>query len=162
MPPMSINIQIEKKGDWEHVTFTGPINEDAEVHFASLVSKLSPQLVFNFKQVEYVNSCGVRAWINFLRDVEKGRKITFEECTPEIVSQINMIPNFRGNSHIKSVYASYSCESCDHQQWTLFEEGRNLPKSISAGLPPVHCEKCKKPMEMEEMEDEFFAWLDAG
>ena len=159
---MSINIQVVKKGDWEHVGFIGPINEDAEIQFASLVKQLSPNLIFNFKQVEYVNSCGVRAWINFLRDVEKGRKIIFEECTPEIVSQINMIPNFRGNAKIKSVYASYTCENCDHQQWTLFEEGRNLPQSLSGSLPEVACEKCSKPMEMEELEDEFFAWLDAS
>lgn len=159
---MAITIQIDKKGDWEHVSYVGPINEDAEVHFAALVQKLSPNVIFNFKQVEYVNSCGVRAWINFLRDVEKGRKVIFEECTPEIVSQINMIPNFRGKSHIKSVYASYSCETCDHQQWVLFEEGRNLPTEAGSGLPEVKCEKCSKPMEMEELEDEFFAWLSAS
>lgn len=159
---MGITLNIEKKGVWEQLMYVGPINEDTEVHLKPIVNQLGPNVIFNFRKVEYVNSCGVRAWINFLREVEKNRKIIFEECTPEIVSQINMIPNFRGTAHIKSVYASYACEKCDHQKWQLFEEGRNLPVSAAEGVPPPKCDKCGHVMEMEELEDEFFAWLEAG
>jgi anti-anti-sigma regulatory factor len=159
---MGITLHIEKKGQWEQLLYAGPINEDTEVHLTPIVGQLGPNVIINFRKVEFVNSCGVRAWINFLREAEKGRKVIFEECTPEIVSQINMIPNFRGSAHIKSVYASYACESCDHQKWELFEEGRNLPGSSDASVPPPKCEKCGAQMEMDELEDEFFAWLDAG
>ena len=160
---MTITFQFDKKGDWDYLSYNGPINEDAEVHLGQLVQQLGKNVIFNFRGVEYVNSCGVRAWINFLREVEKsGREVVFEECTPEIVGQINMIPNFKGKAHIKSVYASYACESCGHQQWSLFEEGRNLPETSDVELPEQKCEKCGSAMEMEELEDEFFAWLDAG
>jgi hypothetical protein len=160
---MAITVQIDKKGDWDHVRYVGPINEDAEVHLSGVPDQLGKNIIFNFRHVEYVNSCGVRAWINFLREVEKGnRQIIFEECTPEIVGQINMIPNFKSKAHVKSVYASYACDNCGHQQWTLFEEGRNLPQSSNTTLNPPNCEKCKSQMEMEELEDEFFAWLDAA
>jgi len=67
--------------------------------------QLGPNMLINFKQVQYMNSCGVRAWINFLRELENNRKIIFEECTPEIMSQINMIPNFKSSAHIRSLYA---------------------------------------------------------
>lgn len=159
---MGISLHIEKKDQWEQLMYVGPINEDTEVHLTPMISQLGPNVIFNFRKVEYVNSCGVRAWINFLREAEKGRKIIFEECTPEIVSQINMIPNFRNNAHIKSVYASYACGNCDSQKWVLFEEGRNLPSSSTAGVETPKCEKCSSDMEMEELEDEFFAWVDAG
>lgn len=159
---MGITLHIEKRGNWEQVIYAGPINEDTEIHLTPFVRQLGPNVIFNFRKVEYVNSCGVRAWINFLREAEKGRKVIFEECTPEIVSQINMIPNFRGTAHIKSVYASYACESCDNQKWELFEEGRNLPQSGTEDVPQPKCDKCGAAMEMEELEDEFFAWLDAG
>lgn len=157
---MAITLHVEKKGNWEQLLYAGPINEDTEVHLTPLIAQLGPNVIFNFRKVEYVNSCGVRAWINFLREVQKNRKVIFEECTPEIVSQINMIPNFRGSAHIKSVYASYACDQCDHQKWELFEEGRNLPQSSGAGVPTPKCEKCGSEMEMEELEDEFFAWVD--
>ena len=159
---MGITLNIEKKGSWEQVIYSGPINEDTEVHLTPFVKQLGANVIFNFRKVEYVNSCGVRAWINFLRDVEKGRKIIFEECTPEIVSQINMIPNFRGGAHIKSVYASYACAHCENQKWELFEEGRNLPQTAGETVPTPKCDKCGNQMEMEELEDEFFAWLDAS
>jgi hypothetical protein len=159
---MGITLSIEKKGNWEQLIYAGPINEDTEVHLTPIIPQLGPNVIFNFRKVEFVNSCGVRSWINFLREAEKGRKIIFEECTPEIVSQINMIPNFRGSAHIKSVYASYACESCDNQKWELFEEGRNLPASASDQIPAPKCDKCGADMEMDELEDEFFAWIEAA
>ena len=159
---MGITLHIEKKGQWEQLMYAGPINEDTEVHLKPMITSLGPNVIFNFRKVEYVNSCGVRAWINFLREVQKNRKIIFEECTPEIVSQINMIPNFKGTAHIKSVYASYACNSCDSQKWVLFEEGRNLPPNSAEGVTPPKCDKCSAEMEMEELEDEFFAWVDAA
>ena len=160
---MDITLQVERVGDWDHVRYLGPINEDSEVHLAPLLEHLGPNVIFNFSKVEYVNSCGVRAWITFLREMEKNRNVIFEECTPEIVGQINMIPNFKGSSHIRSVYASYSCTHCDFQKWFLFEEGRNMPTAdLSSGIAEVKCDKCKNTMEMDELEDEFFSWLEAG
>ncbi len=158
---MEMTFTVEKKGDREKISFVGDINEDAEVHLKSIVTSIGPKVTFNLRGVTSVNSCGVRAWINFMRDAERNRDIVFEECTPEIVSQINMIPNFRGSAHIKSVYAGYACDSCEIQQWKLFEEGRNMPASADAGVEELKCPKCGETMEMDEIEDEFFGWLDA-
>jgi anti-anti-sigma regulatory factor len=158
---MDINVQVLQKNNWDHVHYSGPINEDSELHLAPLVKNLGPSCVFNFRQVAFVNSCGVRAWINFMREVEKKREIIFEECIPEIVMQMNMIPSFKGSAKVKSVFGSYGCENCGHQQMVLFEDGRNMPSGESVELPPVKCEKCGQQMEMEELEDEFFAFLQA-
>ena len=157
---MALRVNIEKTDTGEQVWFDGDINEDAEVTLIDLKSQLGPNCVFNLKNVSSVNSCGVRAWINFIRDVDKDREITLEECTPEIVSQINMIPNFKGASKIHSVYSSYICESCDTQKLVLFEEGKNLPKTSEESVEPVSCPNCSEEMEMEEIESEFFGWLD--
>ncbi|MCB9228445.1 MAG: hypothetical protein H6618_02450 [Deltaproteobacteria bacterium] len=157
---MDLTFQTKKQDDGEYVYFNGEINEDAEVSLAELPKHLESTCVFNMKHVTSINSCGVRAWINFLREAEKSRNITFEECPPEIVSQINMIPNFRGKSHIRSVFASYVCENCDSQHLQLFTEGENLPTSPDEEVPEITCQKCGETMEMEELENEFFSWLD--
>ena len=151
-----------EEGEWQRTFFEGAINEDAENTLHNLKQSLGPQCIFNFENVKSVNSCGVRAWINFLRDVQKDRKIQFEACTPEIVSQINMIPNFLGTAEIKSVYAEYSCENCGHQMMHLFKQGVDLPESTDVDFPEMKCEKCGSEMEMEEIEEEYFAWLEAG
>ena len=157
---MGITTQISKNGDWEKLSLIGPINEDAEIFLPKLLQSLGTNLIINFKSVESVNSCGVRAWITFIRDLEKGRTLIFEECTAEIVSQINMIPNFRGSATIQSVYAGYSCAHCGHAQSELFVKGKNLPASAGDGAGDIACGKCGKTTEMDEIEEEFFAWID--
>lgn len=159
---MGISIQIVQKDGWDHVNYAGPIDAEAEVHLSQLLPKLGKQVVFNFKNVDSVNSCGVRSWINFMRDLQKEkRSIIFEECTGEIVMQINMIPSFKGNADIRSVYGCYVCDECGHEEDILFEAGKNLPENPDAGLDPVKCSSCGAEMELEEMEEEYFAFLAA-
>lgn len=159
---MAISLQISKSGDWEKLCYIGSINEDSEVHLPPLLQTLGKNVIVNFKQVETVNSCGVRAWITFMRDLEKGRQIIFEECTPEIVSQINMIPNFKGKADVQSLYGSYTCPNCGNHQLHLFTKGKNLPSSAQDGAEEVKCTKCQNKTELDELEEEFFAWIDAA
>lgn len=158
---MEISIDIQQKGGYEVVTYSGPINEESEVHLAKLASGLGSKVILNLSHVEYVNSCGVRGWINFMRELQKGREIIFEECTSEVVMQINMIPSFRGNAKVKSVYATFSCDSCGQQTNILFEDGKNLPDPDDIDVDSPSCGKCGEDMEMLEIEDEFFAFLAA-
>jgi hypothetical protein len=38
---------------------------------------------------------------------------------------------------------------------------KNLPENPDAGLDPVKCSSCGAEMELEEMEEEYFAFLAA-
>jgi len=159
---MAVSIHVEPAGEFERIHYAGPINEDAEVHLNRLIQTAGPKVILNFRGVQNVNSCGVRAWINFLREFEKTRQVIFEECTPEIVAQINMIPNFKGKADVQSVYAAYGCDNCSHREWHLFEKGKNMPSGPSADVPEITCPKCQHTMEMEELEEEFFGWMDVA
>ncbi|NDE13889.1 hypothetical protein EBZ80_03060 [bacterium] len=158
---MALVFQFEASGEWQRCWLAGVINEDSEVTLGTLLTQLPPKVVFNFRRVDSINSCGVRAWISFIRQASAGRECAYEECTPEVVSQINMIPNFRGSARVLSVYASYTCGQCNHHRNELFQEGSNLPKELGTQLAPVKCDKCGGAMEMDEIEDEFFAWVAA-
>ena len=159
---MAITLQITQKDEWDHCHIVGAIDEEAEVHLMPHIASLRSQVAVNFRQVTNVNSCGVRAWINFMRELSKGRQIVFEECKPEIISQINMIPSFRGAAKIQSVYGSYDCSQCKNHQDVLLIKGKNLPGKLSDGLPKISCERCKNPLELDELEEEYFAWMDAN
>ena len=159
---MEIAINVTQEDDWDIITYVGPINEEAEVHLPQLLNRLGKKCLFNFKQVEHINSCGVRGWINFIREAEKDREIVFEECTPEIVMQMNMIPSFKSTAQIKSVYACYNCEECDEEHQILFQQGKNLPEGPDEDIEDARCPKCSNVMEMEEVEDEFFSFLEAS
>ncbi len=158
---MPLNYRFENKADTEVVYFSGDVNEDAEVTLGELKDKLTGKMIFNLKNLGSINSCGVRAWVNFMRNAAKS-KISFEDCPPEVISQINMIPNFKAHAEISSLYGAYVCESCGHHKLHLFKKGENLPASLDAPLPGVTCDKCSKMMEMEELEEEFFSWLQAS
>jgi hypothetical protein len=157
---MDIALNIGQQGDWDILYYAGPINEESEVHLAQVATRLRPKVIINFKRVEYVNSCGVRGWINFMRQLT-GKTVIFEECTPEIVMQINMIPSFKAHATIKSVFGSFQCGDCGSQSTILFEEGKNMPEENSPINQPV-CNKCGGTMEMDEIEDEFFAFKTAS
>jgi len=157
---MELTIHMEPKEGKEWIRFEGHINEDAEVALPELLGKITGDCIFDFKGVTAINSCGIRAWITFLREAEKKGKHHFAACTPIVVSQMNMIPSFRDQCKIDSVYAGYSCPKCQHREQILLESGINLPKKLGDPLPEIPCPSCNTAMEMEELEEEFFAWLE--
>lgn len=159
---MPLNMQIKTQGEWEHAAFSGPINEDSELILGNFADQLGKNVVLNLKGITSVNSCGVRAWINFIRNIEGTRQLIFAECSPEIVSQINMIPSFKGSAKIESVFANFRCESCDADRMILYKSGSNMPTSSESITAAEKCSSCGSEMEMDEMPEEFFSFLDAA
>ena len=53
---MAINIQIVQDNGWDVINYSGPIDADAEVHLAQLPGKLGKKCIFNFREVEFVNT----------------------------------------------------------------------------------------------------------
>ncbi len=157
---LSLVYRIEKEGEWETVFLSGRINEDAAIPLNGLLDKIGSKCKLNFKDVIEINSLGVRVWIHFIRIFEKTRSVILEECTPEVINQINMIPNFKGKSSINSLYARYICGKCGNNHLELFAAGKNMPKnSTHLNLPILECSQCGSKMEMEDFEEEFFACL---
>lgn len=149
---------ILQNDDGKNVSLVGVINEDSEIAFKNLVSELkeAKSIIFNFAQVKSINSLGVRAWVSFLRTLEEGRKISFTECTTDIIMQINMIPSFLGKATVSSFYVNYICEICSKEDKKLFETASLPPKTYP---PAPKCDNDDCAMQTEELEDEYFVFL---
>jgi len=158
---MPINIVIQQSRDSAHIAVAGSIDERAAEEFAKIANGLPSKLVFNFRGIVALNSFGVDAWITFYKAIYKNRFIVFEDCTPEIVTQINMTPIFRGPAVIQSVFANYECPTCAHKQQQLYVRGQNLPAASSDPLPEVNCQACGKETAMDQEAEDFFAWIEA-
>lgn len=155
---MNTSFQILHEGGHDKIVISGPINEEAEVQMGKIAENVGNNVVINFRQVTFINSLGVRAWINLMRELSS-KKLTFQECTPEIVNQINMIPNFKGNAAIESVYGTFFCEKCEKTHEELFVTGKNFPQPPDFKLASVTCKNCGHPnIEFEEVEESFFAF----
>ena len=153
-----MDFKMEKDGTKAKVTLGGVINEDAEIPLKKIAGDLAASTfaTFNFAQVKSINSLGVRAWVTFLRSIEDGRDIGFEECVPDVIMQMNMIPSFKGKALIKSFYVNYVSPVTEKTQRILVETGSLPPKTMP--MPP-NCPDSGEPMETEELEEEYFAFL---
>src|SRR3954470_15040467 len=104
---------VQARDDVTYVKLSGVIDEDNEL--GTLGDKLGAgTAVIDVSEIERINSCGVRDWVNWLSKAEKGgARVVLVECSPAIVAQINLVNNFTGQGQVKSFYAPYFCPNCD-------------------------------------------------
>ena len=107
---------VQHRGDVSYVKLGGVIDEDNEL--ADLVDKIpTGTAVIDLGEIERINSCGVRDWVNWLSKLENnGTRSVLVECSPAIVAQINLVNNFTGNGVVKSFYVPYFCPECDEEK----------------------------------------------
>src|SRR5947209_4539543 len=105
LPSEKFKFDQNDKNGTRVVSLRGVIDEDANF---DAIPKVKGAICFNFKEVTAINSCGVRNWVTFLKEVQAS-EIRFEECPPLIVRQMNMVPSFVGNATVTSVYVPYVC-----------------------------------------------------
>lgn len=162
---MAVAINVVKADDgWDVVHYQGPLTEEATVCLIPLHEQAGSKVRFNFKGVEFVNSSGVRAWIQFMREFGEERTVEFEECPPDIVDQINMIPSFSLGVEVKSVYANFVAEDCNacsgKVRQKLFVRGQNMPASASDDVENMVCPDCSRELRLEDEPEEYFEFLD--
>jgi anti-anti-sigma regulatory factor len=149
---------IQQREDVTYVKLSGVIDEDNEL--GTLAEKLGTgTAVIDVSEIERINSCGVRDWVNWLGKAEKsGAKVVLVECSPAIVAQINLVNNFTGQGVVKSFYAPYFCPNCDLEK-VLLVETRDMHGSQPFKAPSCRCDECDGPMDFDDMEESYFAFL---
>ena len=153
---MSLSWRIKERAGFTNVEFTGEIDENTD--FSELTNRLQGKVVFHLQQIRRINSCGVREWINFVRDLPNVEELTFSHCSAAIVGQLNMIFNFRGNATIRSIYAPYICDECDIEVEKLLDIETSFPNGIDEP-PEFPCDRCGEMMEFDDLPDHYLAFL---
>jgi len=155
---VEFTITPDSTGTTQKIAFIGKINEDSEMVFKTIISSLPPsqKIIFNFSQVTSINSLGVRSWITFLRSLNDTLEIIFQECTPDVIMQINMIPSFLGKGTVESFYVNYICDTCDKETRELIKTADLKPKTFPN---PPRCTNENCDIQTEELANEYFAFL---
>ena len=154
---VALTWRIKERPGFTTVTFVGEIDENAD--FAELRRKLKGHVEFNLGEVRRINSCGVREWVNFVRDLPQVNELTFTHCSPAIVTQMNMIYNFRGRAKVRSFLAPYVCESCNHEQEQLLDVQTHFRTKDFRQMPDFKCEKCASAMEFDDLPERYLSFL---
>lgn len=148
---------VHHRDDISYVKLSGVIDEDNEL--ADLVDKIPPgTAVIDLGEIERINSCGVRDWVNWLGKLEANTtKVVLVECSPAIVAQINLVNNFTGSGVVKSFYVPYFCPECDEEKVLLVEAADMGPPPHEP--PTCRCDECDLVMDFDDMPDSYFAFL---
>jgi DNA-directed RNA polymerase subunit RPC12/RpoP len=154
---MSLSWRIKERAGFTNVEFFGEIDENAD--FAELKQRLRGQVVFHLGEIKRINSCGVREWVNFVRDLPQVSELTFTHCSSAIVTQLNMISNFRGPAKVRSFFAPYVCEKCNREEDKLLDVRTHFPTHDLGKLPEFKCEKCSSVMEFDDIPERYLAFL---
>ncbi|CAN5912141.1 hypothetical protein BH11MYX2_BH11MYX2_01130 [soil metagenome] len=148
---------VQHRGDVSYVKLGGVIDEDNEL--GELVERIpSGTAVIDLGEIERINSCGVRDWVNWLNKLENnGSRSVLVECSPAIVAQINLVNNFTGSGVVKSFYVPYFCPECDEEKVLLVEAS---DMGLAPHEPPTcRCDECDLVMDFDDMPDSYFAFL---
>src|SRR5512138_2080879 len=148
---------VQHRGDVSYIKLGGVIDEDNEL--TNLVDKIPlGTAVIDLGEIERINSCGVRDWVNWLSKLESnGTRSVLVECSPAIVAQINLVNNFTGNGVVKSFYVPYFCPECDEEKVLLVEASDMGPPPHEP--PTCRCDECDLVMDFDDMPDSYFAFL---
>jgi anti-anti-sigma regulatory factor len=157
---VALSWRIKERPGFTTVEFTGEIDENAD--FAELRRRLKGNVVFHLAEVRRINSCGVREWVNFVRDLPSVTELTFTHCSPAIVTQLNMIYNFRGTAKVRSFYAPYVCDKCGHEEEKLLDVQSQFPGGKPGKVPDFTCEQCGEPMEFDDLPERYLSFLAEG
>ncbi|MCC6996129.1 MAG: hypothetical protein IT370_16085 [Deltaproteobacteria bacterium] len=154
---VALSWRIKERPGFTTVEFFGEIDENAD--FAELRRRLKASVVFNLAEVRRINSCGVREWVNFVRDLPGVTELTFTHCSPAIVTQLNMIYNFRGGAKVRSFLAPYVCENCNTEEDKLLDVHTHFPTRDTKKMPEFTCEKCGEQMEFDDLPERYLSFL---
>jgi hypothetical protein len=147
--------EIKTESGLKRILLKGIIDEDTD--FESVKKSVGGPLVVNFKGVTSINSCGIRTWVNVMKDLAAS-PVTYEDCTPLIVRQMNMVPSFLGHAKVASAFVPYVCENCEAETMVPVKA-----ESFSNGnftvAESMKCTSCNSgEMEMDGNPKQYFAF----
>jgi hypothetical protein len=164
LDPVALSWRIKERPGHTLVEFFGEIDENAD--FAELRRRLTGTggtLVFQLGDVRRINSCGVREWVNFVRELgtPAAGELVFTHCSPAIVTQLNMIYNFRGQAMVRSFMAPYVCPRCDHEEEKLLDVSVHFASGSrkTRVAPEFTCPKCSSKMDFDDLPERYLSFL---
>jgi CheY-like chemotaxis protein len=155
--------EVVDKGAVLQVILRGDITEKTD--FEMLRSQLGARnLVFDTSGVRYMNSTGIRKWVEFLEQLDADTSYSFVRCSSGFVMQLSVVARAAGRGKVVSFMAPYRCESCDRESEHLIKasdlhrvEGRSVPEP-----PAFDCAVCGEPLVLDELPERFFAFMQPG
>lgn len=152
--PGRLSWDIRNDGPPRELILAGDIDEDSD--FASLLTALGDDCVLSLEKIARINSTGVRAWLQFMKEARAGgHKLTLRDCSVVIVNQLNIISDFAQGAEVVSVFAPYVCPECDAVTQRLITMAEDPREQVASGIP---CPECGDEMEFDDFPEHYFSF----
>ena len=151
-------LKVEKKQEAKvtSLTLSGVIDE--RIDFDQLLGPLTGSVKINLRRIERINSVGVKNWVRYFGGLsDSGVELVYEECSPQIVEQINLVLNFVCGGTIASVLMPFNCSQC-HSAFTVGSSLEDL-RNFKGQFPAPPCPKCSGETNFDDIEEEYFAFM---
>lgn len=149
---------VEESDGKKQVILQGDFREHTD--FSRLQSKLSGSVEFDLAWVRYLNSAGVRHWVNFLRALENVDDYHFVRASVAFVTQAAMVPEVLGNGNVDSFLVPYACEDCDLEEDRLMQTAALTGAGWPPNVPEFACPRCKGELIFDDLPQRYFAFLE--
>ncbi len=147
--------QVVRDGERTRVVLRGDFTE--ATRFDELLPGMVGRVVFDTAQVTYMNSLGVRAWCEFLRQA-RIQGYEFHACSVPFILQASMVRDVIGRGTVTSFFAPFHCIGCDHQEERLLQSAAILAAALE---PPIFkCPSCGGALEFDDLPERYFAFLE--
>jgi len=146
--------QVVKDGERIRVVLRGDFTE--ATRFDELLPAMVGRVVFDTAQVTYMNSLGVRAWCEFLRQA-RIQGYEFHACSVPFILQASMVRDVIGRGTVTSFFAPFHCIGCDHQEERLIQTAALLAANLEP--PTFKCPSCGGALEFDDLPERYFAFL---
>lgn len=141
--------------DGRQAWLEGELGEDVDL--SPLLDQLGDEVTLDLSAISRVSSFGVRIWVQWLKELCVGRKVTFVRCASVMVRQFGMVPTTVGGARVASVMLPYFCDDCGEERESVFElRSSAAPESV----PDVPCESCGGEMQFDDVPSAYFSFLD--
>lgn len=147
--------EIVQDTERARVVLKGDITEASS--FRDLESAMVGRVDFDLSQVRYMNSLGVREWVEFLRK-SPIHGYEFHACSVPFVLQASMVDDVLGRGSITSFFAPYHCDRCDHHEERLLQSAAVLA-SDNLEPPSFSCPSCEGDLVLDDLPDRYLAFL---
>lgn len=144
-------MQSVTRGPVCYISMSGVVDESFDPE--SLMSQANgTKVILNLRGISRLSSFGVREWTNAMKQLsQKVERVFLVECSPSVVSQLNMVANFAGTAQVLSVMAPYYCETCGSDAEVKIE----VSGKTEIAPPETTC-KCGAVMSFEDDPESYF------
>jgi hypothetical protein len=137
-------------------TLSGIIDET--VNFAQAVGEELKSMDFHCRNVERINSVGIKIWREYFDGLERSGVVKrFAELPPVLVSVTNSLSRFIPRDEIISFCVPFLCQECEKISLKTFLMSES--SHIVSKCDKIPCIFCGSVTELDEVAEEYFSFL---